>query len=95
MRRHQLTDEQWSIPQPLGRPRQRPEKLAGDEAWHISAWLWKHGIKPVIAHMKRQIVGREVAIAAGKLHFGPWEQIFYGEFDGRRPKRVLIKVIGE
>jgi secondary thiamine-phosphate synthase enzyme len=49
------------------------------------------------AHMKRQIMGREVvvAITAGKLDFGPWEQIFYGEFDGRRAKRVLIKVIGE
>lgn len=49
------------------------------------------------AHMKRQIMGREVvvAITAGKLDFGPWEQIFYGEFDGMRPKRVLIKIIGE
>jgi secondary thiamine-phosphate synthase enzyme len=49
------------------------------------------------AHMKRQIMGREVvvAITAGKLDFGPWEQIFYGEFDGRREKRVLVKVIGE
>jgi secondary thiamine-phosphate synthase enzyme len=49
------------------------------------------------AHMKRQVMGREVlvAITNGKLDFGPWEQIFYGEFDGRRPKRVLIKVIGE
>jgi secondary thiamine-phosphate synthase enzyme len=49
------------------------------------------------AHMKRQIMGREVvvAITEGRLDFGPWEQIFYGEFDGRRPKRVLIKVIGE
>ena len=49
------------------------------------------------AHMKRQIMGREVvvAITEGKLDFGPWEQIFYGEFDGRRAKRVLIKVIGE
>jgi secondary thiamine-phosphate synthase enzyme len=49
------------------------------------------------AHMKRQIMGREVvvAITAGKLDFGPWEQIFYGEFDGRRAKRVLVKVIGE
>jgi secondary thiamine-phosphate synthase enzyme len=49
------------------------------------------------AHMKRQIMGREVvvAITAGKLDFGPWEQIFYGEFDGRRSKRVLVKVIGE
>ncbi len=49
------------------------------------------------AHMKRQIMGREVVVAItdGKLDLGPWEQIFYGEFDGRRAKRVLIKVIGE
>jgi len=49
------------------------------------------------AHHKRQIMGREVvvAITQGKLDFGPWEQIFYGEFDGRRDKRVLIKIIGE
>src|SRR6186997_2622314 len=49
------------------------------------------------AHHKRQIMGREVvvAITEGKLDFGPWEQIFYGEFDGRRKKRVLVKVIGE
>ncbi len=49
------------------------------------------------AHMKRQIMGREVvvAITKGKLDFGPWEQIFYGEFDGRRKKRALIKIIGE
>lgn len=49
------------------------------------------------AHIKRQIMGREVVIAVtdGKLDFGPWEQIFYGEFDGRRNKRVLVKIIGE
>jgi secondary thiamine-phosphate synthase enzyme len=49
------------------------------------------------AHHKRQIMGREVVIAVtkGRLDFGPWEQVFYGEFDGRRPKRVLVKVIGE
>jgi secondary thiamine-phosphate synthase enzyme len=49
------------------------------------------------AHLKRQVMGREVvvAITQGKLDFGPWEQIFYGEFDGHRPKRVLVKVIGE
>jgi secondary thiamine-phosphate synthase enzyme len=49
------------------------------------------------AHLKRQIMGREVVVAItdGELDFGPWEQIFYGEFDGRRSKRVLIKVIGE
>lgn len=49
------------------------------------------------AHLKRQIMGREVvvAITEGRLHFGTWEQIFYGEFDGRRAKRVLVKIIGE
>jgi secondary thiamine-phosphate synthase enzyme len=49
------------------------------------------------AHMKRQIMGREVVVAItnGRLDFGPWEQIFYGEFDGRRRKRVLVKIIGE
>lgn len=49
------------------------------------------------AHHKRQIMGREVVIAVteGRLDFGPWEAVFYGEFDGRRPKRVLVKVIGE
>ena len=49
------------------------------------------------AHHKRQIMGREVVIAItqGKLHFGTWEQIFYGEFDGRRKKRVLVKIIGD
>ncbi len=49
------------------------------------------------AHLKRQVMGREVvvAITEGRLDFGPWEQIFYGEFDGRRRKRVLVKIIGE
>lgn len=49
------------------------------------------------AHIKRQVMGREVVVAItnGKLDFGPWEQIFYGEFDGRRRKRVLVKIIGE
>ncbi len=49
------------------------------------------------AHLKRTIMGREVVVAVtdSKLHFGPWEQIFYGEFDGQRKKRVLIKIIGE
>jgi len=49
------------------------------------------------AHLKRQVMGREVvvAITKGKLDFGPWEQIFYGEFDGRRKKRALVKIIGE
>ena len=61
---------------------------------------WRHndtGEDNADAHLKRQLFGREtvVAITAGKLDFGPWEQIFYGEFDGRRAKRVLIKIIGE
>jgi len=49
------------------------------------------------AHLKRTVMGREVVVAVtkGKLDFGPWEQIFYGEFDGKRPKRVLVKVLGE
>jgi secondary thiamine-phosphate synthase enzyme len=49
------------------------------------------------AHLKRQVMGREVVVAItnGRFDFGPWEQIFYGEFDGRRPKRVLVKIIGE
>ncbi len=49
------------------------------------------------AHLKRQVMGREVVVAVteGRLDFGPWEQIFYGEFDGRRKKRVLVKIIGE
>ena len=49
------------------------------------------------AHIKRQVMGREVVVAVtkGRLDFGTWEQIFYGEFDGRRPKRILIKIIGE
>ncbi len=49
------------------------------------------------AHLKRQIMGREVTVAVtdGKLDFGPWEQIFYGEYDGKRRKRVLVKIIGE
>jgi secondary thiamine-phosphate synthase enzyme len=49
------------------------------------------------AHLKRSVMGREVVVAVtnGKLDFGPWEQIFYGEFDGKRPKRALIKIIGE
>lgn len=49
------------------------------------------------AHLKRTVMGREVVIAvtAGRLDFGPWEQVFYGEFDGRRPKKLMIKIIGE
>ena len=62
-------------------------------AMHISATVFINAD----AHLKRTIMGRDVTVAvtAGKLDFGPWEQIFYGEFDGRRRKRVLIKIIGE
>jgi len=76
------------------------------EAWlealapHAPTSRYRHnltGEDNADAHLKRQVMGREVvvAITAGKLDFGPWEQIFYGEFDGRRKKRVLVKVIGE
>jgi secondary thiamine-phosphate synthase enzyme len=73
------------------------ERLAPFDA---SASRYQHnrtGEDNADAHLKRQIMGREVvvAITQGKLDFGPWEQIFYGEFDGRRSKRVLIKIIGE
>ncbi len=73
------------------------EKLA---PFNASPQAYRHnrtGEDNADAHMKRQIMGREVvvAITRGKLDFGPWEQIFYGEFDGRRSKRVLVKVIGE
>lgn len=61
---------------------------------------WRHndtGEDNADAHLKRQVMGREVVVAvtSGKLDFGPWEQIFYGEFDGRRRKRVLVKIIGD
>ncbi|MFM1890189.1 MAG: hypothetical protein RLZZ565_946 [Planctomycetota bacterium] len=76
------------------------------EAWleklapHAPTSQYRHndtGEDNADAHLKRQIMGREVvvAITKGRLDFGPWEQVFYGEFDGRRPKRVLVKVIGE
>jgi len=76
------------------------------EAWlerlapHAPTSQYRHndtGEDNADAHLKRQVMGREVvvAITAGRLDFGPWEQIFYGEFDGRRKKRVLVKVIGE
>ena len=71
------------------------EKLAPHEP--VSSYRHNHGEINADAHMKRQIMGREVvvAITEGRLHFGPWEQIFYGEFDGQRKKRVLVKIIGE
>jgi secondary thiamine-phosphate synthase enzyme len=72
------------------------EKLAP----HEPVRQWRHndtGEDNADSHIKRQLMGREVvvAITGGKLDFGPWEQIFYGEFDGRRRKRVLVKIIGE
>jgi secondary thiamine-phosphate synthase enzyme len=72
------------------------EELAPHEP--ISKYLHNRtGEDNADAHLKRQIMGREVVVAVtnGKLDFGPWEQIFYGEFDGRRRKRVLVKIIGE
>jgi secondary thiamine-phosphate synthase enzyme len=76
------------------------------EAWleqlapHAPTSQYRHndtGEDNADAHLKRQVMGREVmvAITGGRLDFGPWEQIFYGEFDGRRKKRVLVKVIGD
>lgn len=67
---------------------------------HAPLSRWRHnrtGEDNADGHLKRSIMGRDVVVAVteGRLDFGPWEQIFYGEFDGRRPKRVLVKVIGE
>jgi secondary thiamine-phosphate synthase enzyme len=71
------------------------EKLAPHEP--VSSYRHNTGEVNADAHLKRQIMGREVvaAVTEGRLHFGPWERIFYGEFDGRRRKRVLVKIIGE
>ena len=71
------------------------EKLAPHEP--VSQYDHNNGEDNADAHLKRTIMGREVVVAVtnGKLDFGPWEQIFYGEFDGRRRKRVLVKIIGE
>ena len=76
------------------------EKWLEELAPHEPVSAYKHnllGEDNADAHMKRQIMGREVVVAvtAGRLDFGPWEQIFYGEFDGMRDKRILIKIIGE
>ena len=71
------------------------ERLAPHEP--VSQYRHNNGEDNADAHLKRQIMGREVVVAItnGRLDFGPWEQIFYGEFDGRRRKRVLVKIIGE
>jgi secondary thiamine-phosphate synthase enzyme len=71
------------------------ERLAPHEP--VSQYRHNVGEDNADAHLKRQIMGREVvvAITGGKLDFGPWEQIFYGEFDGKRRKRILVKIIGE
>jgi secondary thiamine-phosphate synthase enzyme len=76
------------------------------EAWlerlapHAPTSQYRHNLSGednADAHLKRQVMGREVVVAVtgGRLDFGPWEQIFYGEFDGQRRKRVLVKIIGE
>ncbi|MGO8693569.1 MAG: secondary thiamine-phosphate synthase enzyme YjbQ [Rectinemataceae bacterium] len=71
------------------------EKMAPHEP--VASYRHNVGEDNADAHIKRQIFGREVvvAITEGKFQFGPWERIFYGEFDGRRRKRVLVKIIGE
>ena len=71
------------------------EKLAPHEP--TSQYRHNNGEDNADAHMKREILGRSVvvAISDGKLDFGPWEQVFYGEFDGQRKKRILVKIIGE
>ena len=71
------------------------EKLAPEKPY--SQYRHNNGEDNADAHLKRTIMGREVVVAVtnGKLDFGPWEQIFYGEFDGRRKKRALVKIIGE
>ena len=76
------------------------EKWLEELAPHAPTTQYDHnktGEDNADAHLKRQVMGREVVIAItnGKLDFGPWEEIFYGEFDGKRPKRVLVKIIGE
>jgi len=67
------------------------------KSYRDELWFERTGEDNGDAHIKRQLMGREVVVAvtAGVLDFGPWERIFYGEFDGRRRKRVLIKIIGE
>jgi secondary thiamine-phosphate synthase enzyme len=71
------------------------EKLAPEKPY--SQYRHNNGENNAYAHLKRTIMGREVVVAVtdGKLDFGPWEQIFYGEFDRKRKKRVLVKIIGE
>lgn len=71
------------------------EKLAPEKPY--SQYAHNTGENNADAHLKRTIMGREVVVAVteGRLDFGPWEQVFYGEFDGRRRKRVLVKIIGE
>ncbi len=71
------------------------ERLAPHEP--VNQYRHNVGEENADAHMKRQVMGREVvvAITEGRLDFGPWEQVFYGEFDGQRRKRALIKIIGE
>jgi len=87
-----INDEEEGLKQDL---KEWLEKLAP-----TNPKLYKHnltGEDNAHAHLKRTIMGREVVVAItnGKLDLGPWEQIFYGEFDGQRPKRVLVKIIGE
>ena len=88
-----INDDEHGLPEDY-------EKWLERIAPHAPTTQYRHndtGEDNADAHMKRQVMGREVVVAItdGRLDFGPWEQIFYGEFDGRRRKRVLVKVIGE
>ena len=87
-----INDDEWGLHQDFD---VWLEKLAPHEP--VASYRHNTGEINADAHMKRQIMGREVVVAVteGKLHFGTWEQIFYGEFDGQRRKRVLVKIIGE
>jgi secondary thiamine-phosphate synthase enzyme len=71
------------------------EKLAPHEP--VSQYEHNNGEDNADAHLKRQLMGREavIAVTGGQLDFGPWEQVFYGEFDGKRKKRVLVKIVGD
>src|SRR5437667_10296 len=103
--RPQQLDDLLRVPPSLARPGAVAEPVQGFADLHVRFalppqfdGLGDHtGEDNADAHLKRQVMGREVvvAITKGKLDFGPWEQIFYGEFDGHRPKRVLVKILGE
>ena len=87
-----INDEESGLHQDFDRRLEKLEPYSPDSYLHN-----RTGEDNADAHLKRQVMGREVVVAItnGRLDFGPWEQVFYGEFDGKRQKRVLVKVIGE